>query len=280
MTTNTTNGRGSALAPTTTTTGAPASAAPEATPATARHPDALDLPGLGTAVTALGAAGVASYVLGVLVLQQQLARAGSLDVATAWQAAFLVPRPTVVLHAARAVGSPTSLVVAGFTLVSALATPVAAWVAHLTAANRPWRAVGFRGALLTLYLGAIFLVAQVLPYPHGVPLWAAVAAGLGAGYGGSLIARGLGEGGAFSRRALWGLLVLYLSSLLVAYFTFAAQRPLLAPATATYPGGRVQHGLYLAHADGYWWLVVPPSAGRRGAVVPIRDGSAVAVVGR
>jgi len=248
----TTNGRGSV---TTTTTGpvtsppvvvpAPTEAAPAAVPA--RHPDALDLPGLGTAVTALGAAGVASYVLGVLVLQQQLARVGALDAAAAWQAAFLVPRPTVVLHAVHALSTPASLVAAGAFLLTASSWPIVAWSGRWLALASTRQRAGIQAIIFALYLGVLVIGLGSLPLSYNnVPAWADICAGLGGMCGGHLVARGLEHGLALTRRVVWGVVVVYLSSLLVAYFTFAAQGPLLAPVTATYPSGRVQRGLYLA----------------------------------
>lgn len=255
----------------------PAAVTVPAAPRSEAHPDALDLPGLGTAVTALAAAAAASYLLGLLVLQQQLAQVGTLDAATAWQAALLVPRPFVVLQAARAVSASSALLVAGSTFAVGGIVPMGVMVA------RGWRALWSsrrrRGLLLAfpvLYLVVAAVVVALAPPTRGVPSWVAILTAFSPALGGSLVADGLLAGRMLSRRVVWGILVIYLSSLLVAYSAVVAQRPLLASAVVTLPGGRVQHGLYLAHADGYWWMIV--QSGRRGVVLPIRDAGAASVM--
>jgi len=99
-------------------------------PGGAAEPIALPVPSIGAVASTVTVVVALLYGLGVLALEQQLEHRHALDAAAAWQATFLVPRPTIALHALRAITTPLAVFNAILTFLVSTAPQWGGWAAR------------------------------------------------------------------------------------------------------------------------------------------------------
>jgi len=103
---------------------------PSGPPDTTAMTPPLHLPSIGAVASAVTVVVALLYGLGVLALEQQLEHRHALDAAAAWQATFLVPRPTIALHALRAITTPLAVFNAILTFLVSTAPQWGDWAAR------------------------------------------------------------------------------------------------------------------------------------------------------